>query len=82
MSDKFVLTDAAKALVHETIDVSGEGLYAHSVGDSKCDKGWCDGCSYPKPCPCGGLIHADFGDEDGDGDYWLHTKCDKCGEPE
>ena len=52
----------------------------HAVGDKECRNGWC-GDHYPIPCDCGGLIHADFGDEDWDG-YWLHTKCDKCGESE
>jgi len=65
----------------KTIDVSGEKVYSHIVGDKDCASGWC-GSDYPKPCPCGGLIHADFGDEDSDCNYWLHTKCDKCGEPE
>ena len=52
--------------------------YEHCIGDSDCEIGWC-GNEYPKKCSCGGLIHADFGDEDCDGDYWLYTKCDKCG---
>lgn len=57
--------------------------YNHIKGDKECTEGWCGGLSgYPKVCSCGGLIHADFGDENGDGDYWLYTKCDTCGEPE
>ena len=64
-----------------TIDVSGEELYEHIIGNIDCNEGWC-GDSYPKICECGGLIHADFGDEDGDCNYWLYTKCDKCGEME
>lgn len=66
-----------------TIDVSGEEVYAHTAGDKFCTEGWCQGSlgEFPKPCSCGGLIHADFGDENYDG-YWLHTKCDVCGEPE
>ena len=65
-----------------TIDVSGEGLYRHRVGDRACHEGWCGAIAepYPKACECGGLIHADFGDEDHDGNYWLYTKCDRCGE--
>jgi len=63
------------------IDVSGEGLYKHKIGDEDCKEGWC-GNNYPKRCKCGGLIHADFGDEDTDSNYWLYTKCDKCGESE
>lgn len=67
----------------ETIDVSGEGMYQHVVGDENCRAGWCAGRGpYPKPCECGGLIHADFGDEDSDCNYWLYTKCDRCGESE
>lgn len=65
----------------ETFDVSGEGLYAHRRGNKDCTEGWC-GNAYPKPCSCGGLIHADFGDEDADCNYWLWTKCDRCGERE
>lgn len=66
-----------------SIDVSEEGLYLHEVGNHECEEGWCnDGDSYPIECSCGGLIHADFGDEDSDCNYWLYTKCDKCGEPE
>ena len=64
----------------KTIDVSGEGIYQHIVGDENCCQGWC-GEEYPKPCSCGGLIHADFGDEDIDCNYWLYTRCDKCGKP-
>ena len=59
------------------IDVSGEELYQHTVGNKHCREGWC-GSSFPKSCTCGGLIHADFGDENADCDYWLYTKCDKC----
>jgi hypothetical protein len=51
----------------------------HETGNPDCKSGWCN-LGYPKPCECGGLIHADWGDENSDGDYWLYTKCDKCGE--
>lgn len=64
-----------------TIDVSGEDIYQHVIGNDRCCEGWCGGHGYPKPCSCGGLIHADFGDEGFDG-YWLYTKCDTCGESE
>ena len=67
------------------IDVSGEGVYEHKVGDVGCCESWCGPGVvdfYPKKCSCGGLIHADFGDDYDDGDYWLYTKCDKCGERE
>lgn len=64
----------------ETFLVSLEGQ-EHTIGDKTCNIGWC-GHGYPKPCQCGGLIHADFGDENYDCDYWLWTKCDRCGKPE
>ena len=51
----------------------------HQVGKKDCEDCW---GNYPKDCECGGLIHAAFGDENSDGDYWLYTKCDKCGESE
>lgn len=63
----------------ETLDVSGEGICQHEIGNKDCSEGWC-GLSFPCPCKCGGLIHADFGDEDIDCNYWLYMKCDKCGE--
>jgi len=50
----------------------------HTEGPN-CDECWMD---YPKPCECGGFIHASFGDENYDGDYWLYTKCDKCSKNE
>lgn len=51
----------------------------HIVGDKGCSECWQD---YPKTCDCGGLIHASFGDENADGDYYLNYKCDKCGSTE
>jgi len=55
----------------------------HEVGNKDCIEGWCGG-NYPRKCEkCGkGLVHADFGDENFDGGYWLYTKCDVCGESE
>jgi hypothetical protein len=56
-------------------------LYSHTIGNDKCESGWCDGGhSYPVRCKCGGLIHANFGDEYPDGDYFFDRLCDKCGE--
>lgn len=58
--------------------------YEHRIGDEDCSEGWC-GSTYPKSCEkeeCTGLVHANFGDEDSDCNYWLYTKCDVCGEPE
>jgi hypothetical protein len=64
----------------ETFDVSDEGMYFHRIGDKNCEEGLCGvRDDYPMACECGGLIHADFGDENCDGDYWLYIKCDKCG---
>ena len=52
----------------------------HEIGNLNCPAEWCGtNAEYPKPCKCGGLIHADFGDEDWDGNYWVYTKCDLCG---
>ena len=51
--------------------------YNHQVGDTKCPECWSE---YPCACECGGLIHAQFGDENYDGDYWLDRQCDKCGD--
>lgn len=62
--------------------VFGDSDYEHEVGNPNCGHGWCGGTSYPKKCECGGLIHANFGDEDMDCNYWLYTMCDKCGESE
>jgi hypothetical protein len=60
----------------------------HIVGNQACREGWCSGgSSYPHDhtdCEADprGLVHAAFGDENADGDYWLFTKCDACGESE
>jgi hypothetical protein len=62
-----------------TFDVSNEGVDQHVIGNKFCTEGWC-GSTYPIPCQCGGLIHADFGDEDREGNYWLILRCDRCGE--
>ena len=56
----------------------------HEIGNPSCPEFW---TSYPVPCEqeingtrCPGLVHASFGDENTDGDYWLFTACDVCGE--
>jgi len=54
----------------------GDVDYPHEIGNRNCPECW-DG--YPKKCLCGGLIHAQFGDEDSDCNYWLYQDCDKCG---
>jgi len=63
----------------ETFQFGESYTEPHGVGDPKCTECW---MHYPKKCECGGLVHASFGDEDADGDYWLYRKCDKCGEPD
>lgn len=58
--------------------VNGE---KHTVGNEECNEGWCGVAGHPCRCSnCGGLIHAEFGDEDYDGSYWLYLKCDGCGD--
>lgn len=60
--------------------VFGDSDDKHIVGDEECCVGWCGNSQgYPKRCVCGGLIHANFGDENWD-DYWLYEMCDRCGE--
>lgn len=71
----------------ETIIVSSETDNAHVVGNADCQVGWCSGVGwdYPHPCEepgCPGQVHAEFGDESYEGDYWLYTKCDVCEEPD
>ena len=56
--------------------VSFDGC-VHEVGNKECKECW---DNYPITCNCGGLIHADFGDENSNGNYWLYYKCDLCGE--
>ena len=60
-----------------TIQVTDDSSYEHEVGDANCTSGWCGGWGYPRPCRCGGLIHADFLDEDCD-NVLLSYKCDAC----
>jgi len=63
----------------KTIKVSHEEwAEEHIVGNKDCDVEWCNCHGFPKECECGGLIHADFGDENSDCDYWLYLKCDRC----
>ena len=57
----------------------GEGD-PHPSGDADCPRCW---TYYPQiHAGCGGLMHAEFGDENADCDYWLYTKCDICGDAE
>lgn len=57
----------------------GDSDWPHEIGNPKCDAGWCNAEDWPMPCKCGGLIHANFADEDGNGDYYLFKQCDQCG---
>ncbi|MDO8435272.1 MAG: hypothetical protein Q7S89_01155, partial [bacterium] len=59
--------------------VFGESDDQHPIGDPLCAEGWCGTDGLPKACSCGGLVHANFGDENEDG-YWLFRRCDKGGE--
>ena len=52
-----------------------EHLYTHVRGKT-CKECW---RGYPRTCECGGLIHAEFGDEGFDG-YYLVYHCEKCGD--
>ncbi len=47
------------------------------------DEGECSACwsGFPCPCKCGGMIHAEFGDENYDGDFWLERICTNCDNP-
>jgi hypothetical protein len=51
----------------------------HEANNLKCSACW---PGYPVRCKCGGLIHAAYGDEDYDGDFYLVTLCSKCGSTE
>lgn len=77
---KNALAEAVRAVLRDQPKTFTVEWKEHRVGDPRCVDGWCGGIDgYPKPCRCGGLMHADFGDDTEDG-YWLHLKCDKCGE--
>lgn len=58
-----------------TFKVSTDGNSEHEIGNAECPDCW---SGFPVSCECGGLVHAEFGDEDADSNYWLHRKCDKC----
>ena len=59
----------------KTFEIDG---MTHYKGAKQCSQCWDD--SYPRDCQCGGRIHAEFGDENWDGDYWLFIVCDRCGD--
>lgn len=54
----------------------GESHEPHEKGNPECPACWGD---YPTPHYCGGLMHAEFGDENWDS-YWLYYQCDQCAE--
>ena len=52
----------------------------HNVEDRACPTCLED---YPEPCRCGGLMHAEAGEElDADGNHPVVTRCDVCGRSE
>jgi len=53
-----------------------EHLYTHVRGCKTCKECW---PGFPRLCACGGLIHAEFEEEYGDG-YSLAFHCEKCGD--
>ena len=64
----------------DAIAVVLDGEEHRMVSTDECDTCW---QGYPHVHEdCGGLIHADFGDESWNGDYWLRTLCERCGESE
>jgi len=48
----------------------------HNIGDPKCDGCW---KVWPRECECGGLVHAEFGEQLTYDSYSLVIQCDKCG---
>ena len=58
-----------------SISAHPEFIHTHQAG-SDCPACW-DG--FPRPCRCGGQIHAELGDENAGGDYWLRRWCSACG---
>jgi hypothetical protein len=63
--------DRANTFVFDAND-GDDPEYEHRVGDFGCKEGWCGGIvtRFPQPCErdgCGGLVHANFGDEEYDG---------------
>jgi hypothetical protein len=56
----------------------GNAAFPHAVGDTDCGACW----NKPGRCWCGGLEHSEFGAENDDGSYWLHSRCDECGSEE
>lgn len=51
----------------------------HLIGQPDCPGCWSE--SFPVPCGCGGLVHAEFEDESWDS-VMLSYRCDRCGSTE
>ena len=84
-SDTGAQVDAELPLNAEIEDVDreypkiqvGDWNKNHQAGNPECPECWGD---FPRECTeegCGGLVHAEFGDESWDG-YWLYYLCDRC----
>lgn len=54
--------------------LSEDYSWKHEIGNKECPVCW---RGFPQLCKCGGLIHAEFEDEDWDNIY-LTKSCDKC----
>lgn len=68
-------------VVHRPAALTGAGLSEeHEAAERRCAECW---GGWPKPCECGGLVHAEFEDESwhADGDVSVHLRyaCDRCG---
>jgi hypothetical protein len=63
-------------MIYDVMELGDSGD-KHLKGSIECDTCW---SGYPKRCTCGGLVHASFGDENADCDYWLYERCDMCGD--
>ena len=55
--------------------------HKHNIGDENCPRCW---LRYQKKCKCGGILHAEFHDEDYDRitheeTVYIKKRCDKCG---
>lgn len=60
-----------------TFGIYYDGWTEHDAHNSDCSSCW---SGFPKLCAnCGGLVHAQFGEESRDG-YTLIKKCDGCGD--
>ena len=71
MNETFVVGDPWAGDIEDSLS----HCLQHPIGDTNCPHCWTD---FPKKCVCGGLIHAEFGDDTDDG-YWLFHRCEKCG---